>query len=90
MSEQCLACHVSGHVQGVFFRGSAQAEAQRLGIRGYARNLRDGRVRVLACGSEDDLEAFRDWLRQGPPAARVEDVQCELADETPPDDFQVR
>ena len=46
----CNRCLVSGRVQGVFYRASAQQRAQELGVRGYARNLPDGRVEVLACG----------------------------------------
>jgi acylphosphatase len=46
----CMQCYVSGQVQGVFFRASARHEAERLGVTGYARNLSDGRLEVLACG----------------------------------------
>jgi acylphosphatase len=70
----CIHCLVSGRVQGVFFRASAQAEAQRLGVAGWARNLRDGRVEVMACGDTDALARFREWLGHGPPQAEVEDV----------------
>ncbi|MDN3519230.1 acylphosphatase [Aquisalimonas lutea] len=90
MSQRCILCYVSGHVQGVFFRGSAQEEALRVGVRGYAENLRDGRVRVLACGSEEALEAFHAWLEKGPRAARVEAVHCEDVDVEPPSGFDVR
>lgn len=75
--QKCLYCLVSGRVQGVFFRASAQAEAQRLGITGWARNLPDGRVEVMACGDGDALERFRQWLGQGPPQAEVADVEVE-------------
>ena len=63
---------VSGRVQGVFFRASTRAEAQRLGLRGLARNLPDGDVEVLAAGDDDALEALEAWLRRGPPQARVD------------------
>jgi acylphosphatase len=66
--------HVSGQVQGVFFRASTRREALKLGLRGYARNLSDGRVEVVACGSSEAVSALEDWLWQGPPAARVDDV----------------
>lgn len=65
---------VSGKVQGVFFRASARQEALRLGIRGHARNLSDGRVEVVASGSAEALSELERWLWQGPPAARVDDV----------------
>jgi acylphosphatase len=65
---------VSGLVQGVFFRASARAEARRLAITGSARNLADGRVEVIAVGSDEALAAFERWLWQGPPSARVDTV----------------
>jgi acylphosphatase len=65
---------VSGKVQGVLFRGSAREQALMLGLTGHAMNLDDGRVEVLASGSSDALEAIEQWLRQGPPAARVDKV----------------
>jgi len=66
---------VSGKVQGVFFRASTGEQAQRLHLRGYARNLADGRVEVLAGGSADAIDALERWLAQGPPQARVDAVQ---------------
>ncbi|MGN6706995.1 MAG: acylphosphatase [Rhodanobacter sp.] len=62
---------VEGRVQGVFFRASTREQALALGIAGHAKNLDDGRVEVLAGGSDDALEALAQWLQQGPPAARV-------------------
>ena len=68
---------VSGLVQGVFFRASTRAEAQRLGISGAARNLDDGCVEVIAIGPDEALEALERWLWQGPPSARVDAVARE-------------
>ncbi len=80
----CLRCLVAGRVQGVWYRASAQRQAQALGITGYARNLADGRVEVLACGEASALERLQAWLWQGPPAAEVIDVRCEaVAGERP-------
>ena len=73
----CIRCHVAGRVQGVFFRASTREQAQQLGITGYAENLRDGRVEVLACGAPAAVARLRDWLRKGPPGARVSGVACE-------------
>lgn len=73
----CLHCLISGRVQGVFFRASTRSEAQRLGVCGWARNLPDGRVEVLACGPAEAVSRLRDWLRQGPPGAGVTDLECE-------------
>jgi acylphosphatase len=72
---------VAGRVQGVCFRAGAREEALRLGLRGYARNLADGRVEVLAAGDEAALDALARWLRQGPPLARVEALERSLASE---------
>jgi acylphosphatase len=75
---------VSGRVQGVFFRASTRSEAERLGLAGSARNLADGRVEVIASGSDEALWALERWLWHGPPSARVDDVRREAA---PDDDF---
>ena len=68
---------MSGRVQGVFFRASTRDQAQRLGVTGYARNLPDGRVEVLACGDSDSVDALCLWLRTGPPQAQVLQYDCE-------------
>lgn len=65
---------VAGRVQGVFFRASTRAQAERLGIRGSARNLADGRVEVIASGTEAALAELEQWLHSGPPGARVTGV----------------
>jgi acylphosphatase len=69
-------CFVAGRVQGVFYRASTRQRAQELGCRGYARNLPDGRVEVLAVGEPAAVHALVQWLRQGPPAAHVTEVKC--------------
>ena len=66
---------VSGRVQGVFFRAACKDEAERLGVTGYARNRRDGRVEVVAEGSEDAVEALARWCHVGPPRALVPKVE---------------
>ena len=65
---------VTGKVQGVFFRASTRTEAQRLGLRGHARNLPDGSVEVLAVGDGNAIDALARWLQHGPPHARVDEV----------------
>ena len=66
---------MSGKVQGVFFRHSTRLEAQRLGIRGLARNHPDGAVQVVARGPCAAVEELRRWLHRGPPQARVDSVR---------------
>jgi acylphosphatase len=85
-------CLVSGRVQGVNFRASAARHARGAGITGYARNLPDGRVEVLAWGSEGAVHEFIAWLRIGPAAAKVGDVEVttlELAPGEVPQDFRI-
>ncbi|MBU2617117.1 MAG: acylphosphatase [Euryarchaeota archaeon] len=67
---------VSGRVQGVFFRSFTRSEATSLGIHGWVRNLRDGRVEVLAEGEKSALDELLGRLREGSPAARVEKVDA--------------
>lgn len=66
---------VSGLVQGVFYRQSTADAAAALGLRGWVRNLPDGRVEVLAEGERGALEALLAACRRGPPAARVAGVE---------------
>ena len=80
---------VSGRVQGVFFRASTREQAQRLGLRGHARNLPDGRVEVLAVGADDAIRQLEQWLQHGPPSARVDHVERSSAEVEARDDFSV-
>ena len=68
---------IDGHVQGVFFRASTREEALRLGLRGYARNLHDGRVEVLAVGEPQAVQGLLDWLWRGSPASDVKLVEVQ-------------
>lgn len=65
---------VGGRVQGVFYRASAARHARELGIVGYARNLPDGRVEVLACGDAQVMQTFIEWLWIGSSASKVTSV----------------
>lgn len=79
MTQQlCMRCFVSGKVQGVWFRASAKTQAEQLNISGWARNLTDGRVEVFACGAEEQLEMFYDWLKMGPPLAKVNECTRDM------------
>jgi acylphosphatase len=69
---------ISGRVQGVFYRAYTHEEARRLGILGWVKNLPDGRVEVLAEGDPERLKALEAWCWEGPPYARVSNVEvCE-------------
>jgi len=74
---------VTGMVQGVFFRQSARQHARRLGVIGWVRNLKDGRVEVWAQGDPARVEQMIEWLWEGPPRARVTGVE---SDDVEPDD----
>lgn len=80
MDDNAARWFVSGKVQGVFFRASTREQALRLELRGYARNLHDGRVEVLAAGNPAAIDTLGRWLQHGPPMARVDSVQCTSAD----------
>ena len=75
MQSRCRCYLVSGHVQGVWFRAGTRDQALALGLTGWARNLDDGRVEVIACGDADALAALRRWLEQGTSRARVDRVE---------------
>lgn len=73
----CMHCYVSGLVQGVWFRASTQEKAKALKLTGWARNLPDGRVEVMACGEREQLLALYEWLKVGPERAKVTEVTFE-------------
>ncbi|WP_129642789.1 acylphosphatase [Peristeroidobacter agariperforans] len=70
-------CFVSGRVQGVFYRASARQKATELGCSGFARNLPDGRVEVLAVGEPQAVQGLLDWLWRGSPASDVRQVDVQ-------------
>ena len=74
---QAVRCVVTGRVQGVWYRVTAAREAERLALRGWARNLADGRVEVVAAGAPEALARFSGWLWEGPSGARVEGVEVQ-------------
>jgi acylphosphatase len=76
----CRKSLVSGRVQGVFYRATAAERARELGLRGYARNLPDGRVEVLACGDAKVVDEFVKWLWTGSAASKVTAVEVEAID----------
>ena len=86
---RCRRYYVSGRVQGVFFRDSTRRRALALGLSGWARNLPDGRVEVLACGPEAALQELEAWLWEGPPHARVSEVVGEEAACEAPEGFTI-
>lgn len=80
MVTACKRYLVSGRVQGVWYRAATREMAQSLGLDGYAHNLEDGRVEVVARGAAAQLGELEAWLWEGPPAARVTDVEVSDGD----------
>jgi acylphosphatase len=71
---------ITGRVQGVWYRASAASEAKRLGLTGWIRNVPDGSVVALAQGRREDVSAFIEWCRSGPPSAEVKNVHTDWLD----------
>ena len=67
--------HITGLVQGVFFRAETQKKARELGLTGWVRNCENGSVEIVAEGPAEKLKEFEHWCWRGPPRARVDDVQ---------------
>ena len=78
---------ISGQVQGVGFRAFIRRHALDRNLTGYAENLADGRVEVVAEGHRDDLEDLLVKLRNGPAHAEVEDVEVEWGEASGHDGF---
>ena len=76
---------VAGRVQGVFFRAATQDMARSLGLAGWVRNLPDGRVELLAEGTDAAVSELLTWCRVGPRLARVD--RCEVSEEQPTGDL---
>jgi len=76
MIDSAVHIIVHGHVQGVFFRVSAQIRALELGLAGWIRNLSNGTVEAHAEGDRDALDHFIKWCREGPSSAKVS--RCDL------------
>jgi acylphosphatase len=72
---QCKKCLVDGRVQGVYYRATAARRASELNLRGYARNLPDGRVELMACGEREAVDTFVKWLWVGSSASKVTSVE---------------
>ncbi len=88
---QCVNLLISGRVQGVFFRASTQKQAILVGVNGYARNLPDGRVEVVAEGERPAVEKLVAWCHQGPTGARVDNVDISIiSDENRFTTFEIR
>ncbi len=80
----CELVRVTGLVQGVCFRYYTRREAEQRGINGWVKNLPDGSVEVLICGSPAQRDAMRRWLAHGPPSAEVQSLESRPWQGPPP------
>ena len=87
---KCIHLIVSGRVQGVFFRDSTRRKALELGLNGYAKNLPDGNVEVVAEGKEDKLKYFIEFIKRSPGASKVKNVEFQHKEIENFRDFEIR
>ena len=83
--------HISGYVQGVGYRMFAKRNADVLGLKGCAANLRDGRVKILVMGQRTDIERYIKKLREGPRLSSVRDLSVKWVERSADfDQFVIR
>jgi acylphosphatase len=82
MKSEKARCHVlvSGRVQGVFFRQNTLERAKALGLKGWVRNTEDGKVEAVFEGEREKIEKILEWMRIGPPMAKVENSKIKWED----------
>lgn len=86
-----MQCVISGKVQGVFFRSWVHDQANSLDVKGWARNLDDGRVETLLQGDEGAVNEMRTRIMQGSTLSRIDDVACKWIDyDKEYDSFSIR
>ncbi|MDX2178768.1 MAG: acylphosphatase [Bryobacteraceae bacterium] len=85
-----LCYTISGRVQGVGYRAFVRKHALALGLTGYAKNMPDGSVEVLATGPREALDKLAGFLRQGPPWSEVRHVEEREGVPASYDDFLIR
>ena len=81
---------ISGRVQGVGYRAFTARQARELDLKGWVRNLGDGRVEAVAQGPQDAIAEFESRLKKGPPAGRVDAMSVEILSGGVYKDFEVR
>ena len=80
---------IKGKVQGVFFRATAKDIADRLGIKGWVRNLPDNNVEIIATAPDEQLAQLIEWSKEGPPRAIVDEVIIEDTETQPVKGFRI-
>ena len=87
---KCLHLIVSGRVQGVFFRDNVRRKAVELGLKGYAKNLPDENVEVVAEGDESKLKELIEFIKKGPGIAKVADLKIKHKEPENFNEFEIR
>ncbi len=82
--------HITGKVQGVFYRDSTRKKAQELGVAGFVRNEPDGSVYAEAEGSNEALDALVQWCQRGPENARVDKLTVTKGEMAHYQGFEIR
>ncbi|WP_070963364.1 acylphosphatase [Vibrio sonorensis] len=90
MEEKCVKFIVSGKVQGVGFRYHTSYQGKNLNLTGYAKNLDNGDVEVMARGREENLKKLELWLLKGPQMSRVDSLQRDDVELQEFKDFNIR
>jgi len=90
MDARARRVFVSGEVQGVGFRYYTKLRARELGLTGWVQNLPDGRVEVWVEGPQPIVEELVEWLRSGPPGARVSSLEQREVEPAALERFEVR
>ncbi len=80
---------IKGKVQGVYYRVAAKEEAEKLGITGWVQYINEGRVEIMASGTQEHLEQFIEWCNKGPEKAEVANVIVTPLSEETFDEFSV-
>jgi acylphosphatase len=80
---------IKGKVQGVFYRATAKDVAQELQLTGWVKNTKEGNVEIVVTGTNEKLQQFTEWCRQGPSKAEVTNVEITMEDEKAFDKFSI-
>lgn len=81
---------ISGRVQGVFYRAFTKEVAESLGLKGWVRNLRDGRVEAVFEGDEDKISIAIERCKEGPPYAKVDNIEITWSEPEGLVDFEIK
>lgn len=81
---------IKGKVQGVFYRATAKKMAEGKGVTGWVRNTPEGHVEMIASASQETLDSFIEWCREGPCAAKVKDIKSVEKEEQNFDAFVIK